>query len=88
MHWNSLASRLTNSRTHSKRCLPMPMLMRGWRENYPKDPADIAAHNERLLQAGPRSEREWAFVKKMLGHTDAKTWFEFAVIDDEKTFAI
>lgn len=58
------------------------------RENYPKDEADIAAHNERLLQAGPRSEREWAFVKNMLGHTDAKTWFEFAVIDDEKTFAI
>ena len=69
--------------------LPTDADVDAWlRENYPKDPADIAAHNERLLQAGPRSEREWAFVKKMLGHTDAKTWFEFAVIDDEKTFAI
>ena len=69
--------------------LPTDADVDAWlRKNYPKDPADIAAHNERLLQAGPRSEREWAFVKKMLGHTDAKTWFEFAVIDDEKTFAI
>ncbi len=69
--------------------LPTDAEVDAWlRENYPKDEADIAAHNERLLQAGPSSEREWAFVKKMLGHTDAKTWFEFAVIDDEKTFAI
>ena len=69
--------------------LPTDADVDAWlRENYPKDEADIAAHNERLLQAGPRSEREWAFVKNMLGHTDAKTWFEFAVIDDEKTFAI
>lgn len=69
--------------------LPTDADVDAWlRENYPKDEADIAAHNERLLQAGPRSEREWAFVKNMLGHTDAKTWFEFAVIDDERTFAI
>ncbi len=69
--------------------LPTDAEVDAWlRENYPKDEADIAAHNERLLQAGPRSEREWAFVKNMLGHTDAKTWFEFAVIDDERTFAI
>ena len=69
--------------------LPTDAEVDAWlRENYPKDEAAIAAHNERLLQAGPRSEREWAFVKNMLGHTDAKTWFEFAVIDDEKTFAI
>ena len=58
------------------------------RKNCPKDEAEVAAHNERLLQAGPRSEREWAFVKKRLGDVDAKTWFEFAVIDDERTFAI
>lgn len=69
--------------------LPTDADVDAWlRENCPKDAADIAAHNERLLQAGPRSEREWAFVKNMLGHTDAKTWFEFAVIDDEITFAI
>ena len=69
--------------------LPTDADVDAWlRENYPKDEADIAAHNERLLQAGPTTEAQWAFVRKMLGHTDAKTWFEFAVLDDEKTFAI
>ena len=69
--------------------LPTDADVDAWlRENYPKDEAEVAAHNERLLQAGPRSEREWAFVKKRLGDVDAKTWFEFAVIDDERTFAI
>lgn len=69
--------------------LPTDADVDAWlRKNYPKDAADIAAHNERLLQAGPRSEREWAFVKNRLGDVDAKTWFEFAVIDDERTFAI
>lgn len=69
--------------------LPTDADVDAWlRDNYPKDAADIAAHNERLLQAGPRSEREWAFVKNRLGDVDAKTWFEFAVIDDERTFAI
>lgn len=69
--------------------LPTDADVDAWlRKNYPKDEAEVAAHNERLLQAGPRSEREWAFVKKRLGDVDAKTWFEFAVIDDERTFAI
>ena len=69
--------------------LPTDADVDAWlRNNYPKDEAEVAAHNERLLQAGPRSEREWAFVKKRLGDVDAKTWFEFAVIDDERTFAI
>ena len=69
--------------------LPTDADVDAWlRKNCPKDEAEVAAHNERLLQAGPRSEREWAFVKNRLGDVDAKTWFEFAVIDDERTFAI
>lgn len=56
--------------------------------NYPKSEADIAAYNERMHQRAPSTDADRAFLMKMLGHTNVKTWFEFTALDDEKTFAL
>ena len=56
--------------------------------NYPKSQADVTAYNERMLQRAPSTDADRAFLMKTLGHTDIKTWFEFTVLDDEKTFVL
>ena len=78
-----------NEFVEALKTLPTDMDVATWLQaKYPKSQADVTAYNERMLQRAPSTDADRAFLMKTLGHTDIKTWFEFTVLDDEKTFAL
>lgn len=80
--------------TETLKTLPTDEDVEKWlQENYTKSDADINEFNEKMINAGPESERHKAMWTKILKKLDAdpaviKTWFAMMDLDDEKTFAL